>query len=70
MHVKNDGKDSSFEFIYAYSLMSAPGFLSTANSERGRLIQALLPVLGILWYGAALLLLQVFCRGSFGCTAP
>jgi len=55
--------------LYMYSLTSGANRLSSPGSDRRRVIRALLPALGILWYGAALLLLQVFCGGSFGCTS-
>ena len=55
--------------LYVHSLVPGAAFSSFANSERGRVVRALLPSLGILWYGVALLLLQVFCHGNFGCEA-
>jgi hypothetical protein len=55
--------------LYAYSLVPGAPFLSFASLERGRVVRALLPSLGILWYGVALLLLQVYCHGNFGCEA-
>lgn len=55
--------------LYVYALVPGAAFFSFASPERGRVVRALLPTLGILWYGVALLLLQVWCHGNFGCEA-
>jgi hypothetical protein len=55
--------------LFAYSFTSSAKFFSFPRSGHSPIIRALMPALGILWFGLALLLLQLFCGGSFGCTA-
>ena len=53
--------------IYAYSLSQPSTIAPPRSIYKARLIRACTPLLGIAWYGIALLLLQVLCGGSFGC---
>jgi len=54
--------------LYAYSLTSAGAGVSSPGSEWSPLSRALVPLIGVAWYGVAILLVRVFCGGSFGCT--
>ena len=53
--------------LFAISLIPARTPKDPAKARRAGIAWALLPLAGIAWYGVALLLLQVFCGGSFAC---
>jgi hypothetical protein len=55
--------------LYALSVNAKTKLVPSATSGGSAVLRALLPLVGILWYGIALLFLQLFCGGSFGCRA-
>jgi hypothetical protein len=52
---------------YALSLSPPARIDGQAPTRRARLLRALMPLLGIAWYGLAWLAIQKVCGGNFSC---
>jgi hypothetical protein len=53
--------------IYVISLLPPAGINGQAPGARARLFRAFMPLLGIAWYGFALLMIESICHGNFAC---
>ena len=56
-------------YIGLFVLSLVPFYIPNdpAKLPRVEMLRALLPLVGIAWFGLAILLLQTFCGGSLGC---
>jgi hypothetical protein len=53
--------------LFVVSLVPIEAPNDAATAPRAKLIRALLPLVGVAWYGIALLLMEVMCDGKFSC---